>query len=205
MDARLTEWQQQWQTILREFRRQAPLGRGQIVVVGCSTSEVLGERIGTAGSTDVAAMLFAELDAWRRETGIELAFQCCEHLNRALVVERETARVHGLEIVSVIPVPQAGGAMAAYAYRQLEDPVVVEAVRADAGIDIGHTLIGMHLKTGRRPSACFGETCRPCVRHAGEDATKADRWRPRRLYVRKPEQFLFFLTISFIFPLNLPS
>ncbi|AGT33731.1 MULTISPECIES: TIGR01440 family protein [Geobacillus] len=146
MDAPLTEWRQQWQAILRAFREQAPLGRGHIVVVGCSTSEVFGERIGTAGSMDVAAMLFAELEAWRRETGIELAFQCCEHLNRALVVERETARAHGLEVVSVVPVPQAGGAMAAYAYRNLADPVVVEAIRADAGIDIGHTLIGMHLK-----------------------------------------------------------
>jgi len=146
MDAPLTEWQQQWQAILRAFRDQAPLSRGHIVVIGCSTSEVLGERIGTAGSMDVAAMLFAELEAWRRETGIELAFQCCEHLNRALVVERETARAHGLEVVSVVPVPQAGGAMAAYAYRNLLDPVVVEAIRADAGIDIGHTLIGMHLK-----------------------------------------------------------
>ncbi|NNU98221.1 TIGR01440 family protein [Geobacillus sp. DSP4a] len=172
MDARLTEWQQQWQTILREFRRQAPLGSGQIVVVGCSTSEVLGERIGTAGSTDVAAMLFAELDAWRRETGIELAFQCCEHLNRALVVERETARVHGLEIVSVIPVPQAGGAMAAYAYRQLEDPVVVEAVRADAGIDIGHTLIGMHLKPVAVP-------VRVSVKHVGHAYVTLAKTRPK--------------------------
>ncbi|OQP06660.1 TIGR01440 family protein [Geobacillus sp. 46C-IIa] len=146
MDAPVTEWRQQWQAILRAFRKQAPLGRGHIVVIGCSTSEVLGERIGTAGSMDVAAMLFAELEAWRRETGIELAFQCCEHLNRALVVERETARAHGLEVVSVVPVPQAGGAMAAYAYRNLANPVVVEAIRADAGIDIGHTLIGMHLK-----------------------------------------------------------
>ncbi|MBB6283085.1 TIGR01440 family protein [Geobacillus subterraneus] len=146
MDAPVTEWRQQWQAILRAFRKQAPLGHGHIVVIGCSTSEVLGERIGTAGSMDVAAMLFAELEAWRRETGIELAFQCCEHLNRALVVERETARAHGLEVVSVVPVPQAGGAMAAYAYRNLANPVVVEAIRADAGIDIGHTLIGMHLK-----------------------------------------------------------
>ncbi|MGP3560133.1 TIGR01440 family protein [Geobacillus sp. BK01] len=172
MDAQLAEWRQQWQAVLRAFREQTSLGRGHIVVIGCSTSEVLGERIGTAGSTDVAAMLFAELDAWRRETEIELAFQCCEHLNRALVVERETARAHGLEAVSVIPVPQAGGAMAAYAYRHLADPVVVEAIRADAGIDIGHTLIGMHLKPVAVP-------VRVPVKHVGSACVTLAKTRPK--------------------------
>ncbi|AMQ21889.1 TIGR01440 family protein [Geobacillus sp. JS12] len=172
MDARLTEWRQQWQAILHEFRQQAPLGRGDVVVIGCSTSEVLGERIGTAGSMDVAAMLFAELDAWRRETGIALAFQCCEHLNRALVVERETAKTHGLEIVSVVPVPKAGGAMAAYAYRTFADPVVVEAIRADAGIDIGHTLIGMHLKPVAVP-------VRVSVKHIGSACVTLAKTRPK--------------------------
>ncbi|KAF0996673.1 TIGR01440 family protein [Geobacillus sp. TFV-3] len=172
MDARLTEWRQQWQAILHEFRQQAPLGRGDVVVIGCSTSEVLGERIGTAGSMDVAAILFAELDAWRREMGVALAFQCCEHLNRALVVERETAKAHGLEIVSVVPVPKAGGAMAAYAYRKLADPVVVEAIRADAGIDIGHTLIGMHLKPVAVP-------VRVSVKHIGSACVTLAKTRPK--------------------------
>jgi uncharacterized protein (TIGR01440 family) len=155
MDARLTEWRQQWQAILHEFRKQAPLGRGDVVVIGCSTSEVL-----------------AELDAWRRETGIALAFQCCEHLNRALVVERETAKTHGLEIVSVVPVPKAGGAMAAYAYRKFADPVVVEAIRADAGIDIGHTLIGMHLKPVAVP-------VRVSVKHIGSACVTLAKTRPK--------------------------
>jgi uncharacterized protein (TIGR01440 family) len=146
MSSLLTEWQQQWQTILREFRQNVALTSEHILVIGCSTSEVIGEKIGTAGSTEVAAMLFAELKKWHEETGVQLAFQCCEHLNRALVVERKTALSRQLEIVSVIPVPSAGGAMAAYAYRHLVDPVVVEFIQADAGIDIGDTLIGMHLK-----------------------------------------------------------
>jgi uncharacterized protein (TIGR01440 family) len=146
MSSPLSEWKQQWQTIVREFRKQVPLSSEHILVIGCSTSEVIGEKIGTAGSTEVAEMLFAELKKWHEETGVQLAFQCCEHLNRALVVERQTAMSRQLEIVSVIPVRTAGGAMAEYAYRHMNDPVVVEFIKADAGIDIGDTLIGMHLK-----------------------------------------------------------
>ncbi|MCZ0754031.1 TIGR01440 family protein [Anoxybacillus sp. J5B_2022] len=142
----LSEWKQQWQTILAEFKQQAPLSAEHLLVIGCSTSEVIGKKIGTAGSTDVAEMIFSELKKWRDDTGVQLAFQCCEHLNRALVVEKETALAKQLEIVSVIPVRSAGGAMAEYAYNEMNDPVVVEFVKADAGIDIGDTLIGMHLK-----------------------------------------------------------
>jgi uncharacterized protein (TIGR01440 family) len=107
---------------------------------------VMGAKIGTAGTLEVAAMIFGQMKRLQEETGVALAFQCCEHLNRAVVVERKTALKQGLEEVSVIPVRKAGGAMAAYAYEQLEDPVVVEHIKADAGIDIGDTLIGMHLK-----------------------------------------------------------
>ncbi|MGG3842859.1 TIGR01440 family protein [Anoxybacillus kestanbolensis] len=142
----MEQWRSQWQKALAEFRAQVSLTEKDVVVIGCSTSEVIGEKIGTAGTMDVAAMLFQELKRWRDETGVQLAFQCCEHLNRALVVERQTAVTKQLEIVTVIPIRNAGGAMAAYAYTQLDDPVVVEHIRADAGIDIGATLIGMHLK-----------------------------------------------------------
>jgi uncharacterized protein (TIGR01440 family) len=146
MSADLQQWKQQWQTILQEFRKQVPLSSEQIVVIGCSTSEVIGQKIGTAGTTEVAEMLFNELRKLQEETGVQLAFQCCEHLNRALVVEKKTAVENKLEIVSVIPVRSAGGAMAEYAYHHLQEPVVVEFIKADAGIDIGDTLIGMHLK-----------------------------------------------------------
>ncbi|HZG59016.1 MAG TPA: TIGR01440 family protein [Anoxybacillus sp.] len=146
MSLDLQQWKQQWQTILQEFRQQVPLSPEQIVVIGCSTSEVIGQKIGTAGTTEVAEMLFNELKKLQEETGIQLAFQCCEHLNRALVVEKKTAVENKMEIVSVIPVRSAGGAMAEYAYQHLQEPVVVEFIKADAGIDIGDTLIGMHLK-----------------------------------------------------------
>jgi uncharacterized protein (TIGR01440 family) len=140
------EWEKQWEAVLTEFNEQASLQPGQLLVVGCSTSEVTGERIGTAGTFEVAEMIFRGLEKLRAETGIHLAFQCCEHLNRALVVERAVAEKRGFEEVSVVPVRKAGGAMATYAFEHLNDAVVVEFVKAEAGIDIGSTLIGMHLK-----------------------------------------------------------
>lgn len=140
------EWEKQLETILTEFNEQAALKPGELLVVGCSTSEVAGERIGTAGTFEVAEMIFKALKRLQVKTGIELAFQCCEHLNRAVVVERSVASRRQLDEVSVIPVRKAGGAMATYAFEHLNDAVVVEFIKAEAGIDIGQTLIGMHLK-----------------------------------------------------------
>lgn len=140
------EWETELETILSEFKEQVVFKQGQLLVIGCSTSEVIGERIGTSGTFEVAEMIFRQLKKLQEETGIHLAFQCCEHLNRALVVERSVAADLRLEEVSVVPVRKAGGAMATHAFEQMADPVVVEFVKADAGIDIGHTLIGMHLK-----------------------------------------------------------
>ncbi|RXJ02707.1 TIGR01440 family protein [Anaerobacillus alkaliphilus] len=117
-----------------------------ILVIGTSTSEVIGEHIGTSGTKEVAEAIFQGVQEFQKRTGVHLAFQCCEHLNRALVVEDTTRKVYGLEPVSVIPVPKAGGSMAAFAYSEMKNPVVVEFIKADAGIDIGDTLIGMHLK-----------------------------------------------------------
>jgi uncharacterized protein (TIGR01440 family) len=139
-------WRNQLQNIVKDFQEQVKLEPGKIVVIGCSTSEVVGERIGTAGTEEVAELIFDEFLALAEKTGIYLAFQCCEHLNRALVVERETAMSYSLEEVSVVPVRTAGGAMATYAYQHFVDPVMVEHIKADAGIDIGDTFIGMHLK-----------------------------------------------------------
>lgn len=142
----IQEWEKEWAAILAEFQEQAALKPGQLLVIGCSTSEVLGERIGTAGTFEVADMIFQGLEKFRQETGVELAFQCCEHLNRALVVERKTAEARGFDEVTVVPVRKAGGAMATFAFEKMTDPAVVEFIKADAGIDIGHTFIGMHLK-----------------------------------------------------------
>jgi uncharacterized protein (TIGR01440 family) len=142
---------------LTEVRRQvteaaegllavAGLNRGQVLVVGCSTSEVAGERIGTAGSEQVACAVLEPLWEITQANGLYLACQCCEHLNRALVVQEEAAERYGWERVSVVPVPKAGGAFAARAMHHMPGSVVVEEIQAHAGLDIGSTLIGMHLR-----------------------------------------------------------
>ena len=123
---------------------QAKLTKGSIVVVGCSTSEVVGSKIGTNSNVDVAGELFRGLNDYAKSKGIFLAIQCCEHLNRAIITERKA--VPYAEIVNVVPQPKAGGALATKAYEGFEEPVAIEEIKADAGIDIGLTLIGMHLK-----------------------------------------------------------
>ncbi|EGO64039.1 TIGR01440 family protein [Acetonema longum] len=137
---------QQAAAIAQELIALAGLEPGQILVVGCSTSEVRGEKIGTAGSDQVAASILDNLITACRERGLFLAIQCCEHLNRALVVEKDILSHYPLEPVSVVPVPHAGGALAAQAIKCFRQPVVVETIQAHAGLDIGSTLIGMHLK-----------------------------------------------------------
>ena len=126
----------------------AKLGPGDLFVVGCSTSEVLGEKIGTHSSLDAAGALFAGIDRALRERGVFLAAQCCEHLGRALSVEREACERYRLEEVNVIPQPKAGGSFGTTAYKKFKDPVAVETLQqsASAGIDIGGTLIGMHIR-----------------------------------------------------------
>ena len=118
----------------------------QLLAVGCSSSEIAGGVIGHASAYELGEQVAEEILAVAGEMGFECAFQCCEHLNRALVMERETAEKRGYEIVCVVPQPKAGGSLATAAYRALRDPVVVQEVSADAGIDIGRTLIGMHLR-----------------------------------------------------------
>ena len=142
----IRKWGEQLRTLLNEFQDAASLHENQLMVVGCSTSEVAGKRIGTEGTLDVAEMVFTVIREFQQKTGVQVAYQCCEHLNRALVLTRETAVSRGYEEVSVIPVRTAGGSMATYAYRQFDNPTVVEHIKADAGIDIGDTFIGMHLK-----------------------------------------------------------
>lgn len=130
----------------KELLEAAGLERGEILVVGCSTSEVAGAGIGTFSSPELAEVVFGSIYQATQETGVYLAAQCCEHLNRALILEKEAAARYGYEIVSVIPQPKAGGAFATAAYKTFEEPVAVEHIRARAGMDIGDTLIGMHLK-----------------------------------------------------------
>jgi uncharacterized protein (TIGR01440 family) len=146
MDESLEQLRNQLRVILTDFHQQAPLEKGDIFVVGCSTSEVIGERIGTCGTMEVAELIFQELSSFATNQGIRLAFQCCEHLNRALVVEKAIAREYQLDVVTVTPVRSAGGALPTYAYHNMENPVVVEFIKAAGGIDIGDTFIGMHVK-----------------------------------------------------------
>jgi uncharacterized protein (TIGR01440 family) len=161
------------ETALRELVQAGGIKPGHIIVIGTSTSEVLGRRIGTAGATDVAKRIFAAVEAVRAEYGFLPAYQCCEHLNRALVVERSLLQLPvSLEEVSVVPVPKAGGSMAAYSYTHLHDACVVEAISAHAGIDIGETLIGMHLK---RVAVPF----RPSIRAIGQARLTAAFTRPK--------------------------
>lgn len=143
--------------VLEELAKVAKLGQGQLVVIGASTSEVAGQRIGTGGAVEIAAELFAGIDRIRAQYGFEVAFQCCEHLNRALVMERDVLERLGLTEVAAIPVPKAGGSMAAFAYTRLSDPCLAETVQAQAGVDIGETMIGMHL---RRVAVPFRPSCR---------------------------------------------
>ena len=127
-----------------ELCAAARLGVGSLVVVGCSSSEVVGDRIGTASSPEIAEAIVSGLLSVLNPLGIGLAAQCCEHLNRAIIVERRFAG--GFEPVNVVPQPKAGGSFATAAYRAFDDPVALEHIRADAGLDIGGTLIGMHLR-----------------------------------------------------------
>jgi len=136
----------QLKTALKELLAVAGLKKDRILVVGMSTSEVLGQKIGTASSLEVARALYRPLEAACKESGLFLAVQACEHLNRALVVEEECAEKYNLEQVTVVPAPKAGGSMATVAYQNFSRPVMVESIEAHAGLDLGDTLIGMHLK-----------------------------------------------------------
>lgn len=130
--------------IAKELIEKAKLKKGQIVVIGCSTSEVVGDPIGTNSNPEAAKEMFRGFKEVFDSQGIYMATQCCEHLNRAIVIEREA--VPYKDYVNVIPQSKAGGSFATEAYKEFSDPVVVEEIRADAGLDIGGTLIGMHLK-----------------------------------------------------------
>ena len=143
---------------------------GQIMVVGCSSSEVTGGKIGTASSPETADAIFNGLMRALRPRGIYLAAQCCEHLNRAIIVER--AAVPGAYAVNVVPQPKAGGSFATAAYKNFTDPVALEGIAADFGMDIGGTLIGMHLKPVAVP-------VRLSVKNIGEAMVLAARTRAK--------------------------
>ena len=134
------------ETAVRELIEAAHLTAGQLLVIGCSSSEMVGERIGKNSSMEAAVALYEAIAPILAEHGILLAAQCCEHLNRALIVERTTAERFGYEPVWVKPQPKAGGSFATTVWEHMTDPVAVERIQAHAGMDVGATLIGMHLR-----------------------------------------------------------
>ena len=155
-----------------ELLAAARLERGDIFVVGCSSSEIVGGRRGHASSLEAAQAVFAGIYPALQERGIWLAAQCCEHLNRALVLERDCARQYGYDPVCVIPQPKAGGSFATTAWKSFSAPVAVEHIRAHAGLDIGGTMIGMHLRDVAVP-------VRLSLDHIGQAILLCARTRPK--------------------------
>ena len=155
-----------------ELLAEAKLKKGDVFVVGCSSSEIVGGHIGKDSSLEAACAVYAGIAPVLAENGIWLAAQCCEHLNRAIIIEREAAEKYGWEEVCVVPRPHAGGSWATTCWKNFRDPVAVEEIRAHAGIDIGGTLIGMHLKQVAVP-------VRLQLDHIGSAILLAARVRPK--------------------------
>ena len=154
----------------KQLVAEARLHKGQIVVVGCSTSEVVGHKVGSWSTPEVGQAIFDGLNSVFAPLGIYIAAQCCEHLNRALIVDYDA--VPGAEVVNVVPQPKAGSSFATAAYNAFSHPVAVEEIKADAGLDIGGTLIGMHLKRVAVP-------VRLAQKHIGDAILLAARVRPK--------------------------
>ena len=161
---------EQTRTAAEEVLTMSGIKAGQIVVVGCSTSEILGERMGTSSVPEIGKAVFDAVNSVFKSAGVFLAAQCCEHLNRAIIIEEEASR--GLEAVNAVPRPKAGGSFATAAYCGFEHPVAVEEIKADAGMDIGGTLIGMHLKRVAVPLHLN-------LKRVGEAVLTAARTRPK--------------------------
>ena len=162
----------QTEIVVTEVLEQAKLKPGSLFVIGCSSSEMVGKRIGKGSSMEAAQAAFEGIYPILQSKGIHLAVQCCEHLKRALIMERAAAEAKGYEIVNVMPQPHAGGSMAVTAWNAFEDPVAVETIQADAGMDIGGTLIGMHLRRVAVP-------VRTSLDHIGEAIVLCARTRPK--------------------------
>ncbi len=157
---------------MRELLALAEPARGSIIVIGCSSSEIVGSKIGKGSTPEAAQLVYEVVAPIIADSGLYLAAQCCEHLNRALIIEREAAEKFGYEPVCVIPRPKAGGSFATAAWNAMAEPVAVEHIRATAGLDIGGTMIGMHLKEVAVP-------LRLEVKQIGEAPLNAARTRPR--------------------------
>lgn len=132
--------------VVSEFLEQTKLKKGDLVVIGCSTSEIAAQRIGSYSNAELGEAVFLAMHEELAKAGLSVATQCCEHLNRALIMEEADAQRFGYEIVNVVPQLKAGGSFSTAAWKHMQNPVAVEHIQAHAGIDIGDTLIGMHLR-----------------------------------------------------------
>lgn len=157
---------------INELIETSGIRSGEIMVIGCSSSELTGGTIGKASAPEAAEALLDAIYPILKEKGIFLAAQCCEHLNRAIIIERECAKKYQLDEVCVVPQPKAGGSFATAVYKRMSDPVAVEAIKAHAGIDIGSTLIGMHLR-------CVAVPVRLSLSKIGEANIVCARTRPK--------------------------
>ena len=131
---------------MEELLERAKLPKGALVVVGCASSEIMGSNIGKGSTPDAAEAVYSTVAPLLSERGLYLAAQCCEHLNRCVVMEKETLRDYGCTQVKAIPQPKAGGSVPAAAWKMLREPALALAVQADAAIDVGDTLVGMHIR-----------------------------------------------------------
>ena len=146
MTAELDIIQKQGYELTKELIATSRIKEGQILVVGCSSSEIVGKKIGSFSSLEVAEALYGGINKAAKEANIFIAAQCCEHLNRALILEEAAVNKYFYEEINVVPQPTAGGSFATAAYKYMKNPVAVEHIKAHAGMDIGDTLIGMHLR-----------------------------------------------------------
>lgn len=157
---------------IKELIEASGISSGEILVIGCSSSELTGGTIGKASAPEAAEALLDAIYPLLKEKGIFLAAQCCEHLNRAIIIERECAKRYQLDEVCVVPQPKAGGSFATAVYKRMSEPVAVESIKAHAGIDIGSTLIGMHLR-------CVAVPVRLSLSKIGEANIVCARTRPK--------------------------
>ena len=172
MTAELDIIQKQGYELTKELIATSRIKEGQILVVGCSSSEIVGKKIGSFSSLEVAEALYGGINKAAKEANIFIAAQCCEHLNRALILEEAAVNKYFYEEVNVVPQPKAGGSLATQAYHGFSNPVAVEEIKADAGLDIGLTLIGMHLKKVAVPLRLVNN-------RIGEATVVAARTRPK--------------------------
>ncbi|MDK8530190.1 MAG: TIGR01440 family protein [Staphylococcus capitis] len=162
------------QKLLIELKDMSFFKKGELCIVGCSTSEVIGERIGSVGSLEIATEIFDALKQIEEDTGVSFVFQGCEHINRAITIERADFNPLSMEEVNVVPDVHAGGSLSTYAYQHMDNPMVVEHISVPKGIDIGQTLIGMHIKHVCVP-------VRTSVKQVGEAIVTIATSRPKKI------------------------